>query len=51
MLQGNKSSANGMYLRKEKFRSNCRKRFLMAKYRKLWSICLKEEAWHVPEDF
>lgn len=43
MVQGNKSSANGMYLRKEKFRSNLRKRFLTVKCRRLWNICLKEE--------
>lgn len=43
MVQGNKSSANGMYLRKEKFRSNLRKRFLTVQYRRLWNICLKEE--------
>lgn len=43
MVQGNKSSANGMYLRKEKFRSNLRKRFLTVKYRRLWNICLQEK--------
>lgn len=43
MVQGNKSSANGMYLRKEKFRSNLRKRFLIVKSRRLRNICLKEE--------
>lgn len=49
MVQGNKSSANGMYLRKEKFRSNLRKRFLTVKVMEY--LPEGRDTRHIPGDF